>query len=273
MTAQLIDAMPELTYHAHPALSSSGAKRIIQTCPAVFKYERDNGRPEKRAFDFGHAAHGLVLGVGEPLVVVDAEDWRSKAAREERDAAYAAGQVPILASEYATVQAMADAITRHPLASALFDRDNGSAERSIFWHDDRHDVERRARIDWLTTAGGRPCAVDYKTTISADPAQIRRTVANLNYHQQDAWYIDGLTALGLEDPAFLFVFQEKNPPYLVTVVELDAIARRTGRDLNTRALNLFAECEATGVWPGYTSDIELIGLPTWATHPAALEYQ
>jgi hypothetical protein len=272
MTVQILDNMPELEYHAHPALSSSGAKRIVQTCPAVFKYERDHGRAEKRAFDFGHAAHGLVLGVGEPLVVVDADDWRGKAAREERDAAYAAGKVPILASEHATVKAMADAIVADPLAGALFDRDKGTAERSIFWHDTRHDVERRARLDWLTTIGGRPCAVDYKTTNSADPAAIRKTVANFHYHQQDAWYLDGLAAAGLDDAAFLFVFQEKTPPYLITVVELDYIARRVGRDLNTQALEVFAECTATGVWPGYSSDVELISLPAWATRPA-LEYQ
>lgn len=272
MNARVVEAMPEADYHAHPALSSSGAKRIMQTCPAVFKYERDHGRANKSAFDVGHAAHGLVLGIGEPVVVVDAGDWRSKAAREERDDAYAAGKVPVLAAEWQDVQAMAAALKADPLAGALFNPEKGTAEQSIFWHDDRHDVDRRARLDWLTTIGGRPCAVDYKTTTSADPAAIRKTVANLHYHQQDAWYLDGLTAVGMDDAAFLFVFQEKQPPYLTTVVELDFIARRVGRDLNTQALEVFAECTATGHWPGYSSDVELISLPAWATRPA-LEYQ
>lgn len=264
----LIDGMPEAEYHAHPALSASGAKRILPpSCPSVFKWERDNGRPEKRAFDFGHAAHGLVLGVGEPLVVVDAENWMTKAAKEQRDAAYAVGHVPILKREHVTVQAMADAILAHPVASVLFRAGNGAAERSFFWHDARHGVDRRARLDWLTTlASGRACAVDYKTTTSANSTSVAKSAFDFRYFMQDAWYRDALIAASVDDdPAFLFVFQSKEPPYLVTVAELDADAVRLGREWNDRALSLFAECTANDYWPGYSDDIELISLPAWAT--------
>jgi hypothetical protein len=261
---------PEADYHQHPALSASGAKKLLPpSCPAIFKWEQDNGRPGKRAFDFGHAAHAKVLGVGAEIVTVDAADWRTKAAKEAADAARAVGQVPLLAHEVAQVDAMAAALRQHPFASALFDpARGGKPEQSAFWHDAMYGVDRRCRFDWLpATDGGRLIVPDYKSAASAEPTAFARAAANFGYHQQDAWYRDAALALGLaEDVVFVFVVQEKTAPYLVTVCELDADAVQVGRRRNQLALEVFAECSATGVWPGYSDDVELISLPGWATY-------
>src|SRR5690606_6428313 len=86
------------------------------------------------------------------------------------------------------------------------------------------------------------------------------------YHCQAAWYLDGYRALWEgSDPAMLFVFVEKAAPYLVSVVELDRHALAVGAELNRRALHIYAECRATGVWPGHSPEIELVALPAWAT--------
>lgn len=264
--ALVVDAMPEEEYHSHPALSVSGAKRLLlPSCPAIFKHEQDNGRANKRVFDFGHAAHGLVLGVGEPVKVLPFDNYRTKAAQDAQKAAYAAGEVPLLTDEWATVVAMADAIRAHPLASLLFDPDRGIAEQSVFWHDDRHGVDRRARFDWLRDPDGdRPLIVDYKTTVSVNTAAIAKTVADFHYHQQHAWYVDTARAAGI-DAGFVFVFQMKTPPYLVTVAELHPDAVRAGRERNDQALSLYADCVANDTWPSYADGIELIRLPRWAS--------
>lgn len=271
MSAQLIEALSEVEYHAHPALSASGAKRLIQTCPAIFKHERDHGRPNKAAYDFGHAAHGLILGVGEQVHVVEADDWRSKAARELRDAAYATGGVPMLAAEWEQAQALTAAVKAHPLAGRLFA--DGTAEQSVIWRDERWDVERRARFDWLTERAGRHYVVDLKTTTTADPAVLGRKVADFGYHQQEAWYRDAAAAVGLDDVGFLFVFVEKTAPHIVTVVELDQYAVYRGRELNDRALEIFRDCTTSGIWPGYVAPTEraVVSLPRWATYDNTLE--
>lgn len=269
------DGMPDAVYHADPvpggSLSSTGARRLLSpSCPALYKHERDHGRPEKRCFDFGHAAHREVLGVGLDIVTVDAEDWRTKAAQDARKAAYAAGQVPLLAAEMEQVRGMAAALREHPTAFALFDPERGGApEQSLFWQDARHGVWRRVRLDWLPalTDSGRMILADYKTGVSAEPAALAKAVANYGYHQQAPFYVDAVQALGLaEDVAFVFVAQEKTPPYLITVFELDAVALRIGRHLNDLALGVYAECMATDTWPGYTSDVELLSLPAWAAY-------
>lgn len=258
--------MSNAEYHAQPALSSSGARRLLPpSCPAIFKWEQENGRPEKRTFDFGHAAHLMVLGDGPELVVIDAANYRTTAAKEQRDAAYAAGKVPLLPDEFETVQLMAAALLKHPIASVLLDPKSGKPEQSLFAKDPQTDVQLRARLDWLPNPSeGRMLVVDYKTAVSAEPAAFMRTVPKFGYYQQAAWYLDIVTALGLaEDPAFLFIAQEKTPPYLITIFEMDMPSLRIGRIRNRQAIDLFAQCSATDEWPGYSDEVELIGLPAW----------
>lgn len=257
-------------YHRDPvpggSLSSTGARKLLPpSCPAKFRYWLDHGDPHKDAFDLGHAAHLKVLGRGLDLVVVDAPDWRTKAAREAKEAAYAAGKVPLLAADHQRVTNMADAVRQHPLAGPLLHPDSGQPEVSAFWVDQPTGVWCRARYDFLrhATPGRRRIVVDYKTTPSADLEHIQRAIYRFGYHQQGGHYLDGATQLGLEDAAFVFVFQETEPPHVITVVQLDPVALRIGRDLNRQALDTYAECIRTGIWPAYSGDIELIALPAW----------
>lgn len=274
--------MPIDVYHADPvpggSLSSSGARKLLDpSCPALYKWERDNPTPPKREFDLGHAAHKLVLGEGGEIVVTEWTDWRTKAAREERDAIRATGAVPLLAHEGEQVHAMADAIRQHPTAGALFAPNSGVAEQSMFWQDSRHGVWRRARPDWIPhrQAGGRLIITDYKTARAVDPTSLQRAVYEHGYHAQAAWYIDAVKALGLagdQEPAFIFVFQAKTPPYLVHLIELDFPALQLGAARNERALQIYAECQRTGIWPGFNDRITYLPLPTWAEKRDEQEY-
>lgn len=265
--------MPEDEYHADPvpgrSLSSSGARKLLPpSCPAIFRHEQLHGRPPKRVFDFGHAAHSKVLGIGAPIHKVDAADWRTKKAQEARDLAYANGEVPLLAGEVETVDAMAAAIKAHPIASALFDPGRGGKpEQSIFWQDQRWDTWRRARLDWLpapAVADGRLIVADYKTCASAEPQAISKAVGNHGYHQQADWYSTAVQQVGLaDDVAFVFVFQEKTAPYVITVVELDTTAMFIGRQLNELALSTYRRCLDSDRWPGYRDDVAHISLPPY----------
>ncbi|SEN89064.1 PD-(D/E)XK nuclease-like domain-containing protein [Nonomuraea pusilla] len=280
MTATASDVIPgvydisEELYHSDPvpggSLSSSSARKLLPpSCPALFRWYISRPQPPRKEFDFGHAAHLMVLGTGPELVVVEAKDWRTKAAKEQRDAAYQSGKVPILVGEHRQAKAMAAALRAHPIASAVLNPEIGDPEQTLIWQDSQTGVWRRARLDWLPNGGAdRFIVADYKTTRSANPAAIQRSVYSYGYHAQQAWYLDGVEALGLAaDPAMVFIFQEKMPPYLVTVVQLDSAAVRAGRAMNRQAIDIYRQCVETGRWPGYTDDIPLISLPAWADYP------
>lgn len=261
ITAPGVYDMPEDEYHAHPALSSSGARRLLPpSCPALFQHEREAGAGHKREFDFGHAAHMVVLGAGPELHVVDAANYQTKAAREDRDAAYSRGEIPLLAAEFDTVQAMAAALRRHPRAAEVL-TPGGAAEQSLFWTDRETGVPCRARLDYLTHR-----IVDYKTTTNVSPGHISKAVDSWGYHCQADFYLSGAIELDLvaPDAEFLFVFQAKTAPYLVTVVELDDVALKIGHERNQVAREIFRECSETGVWPSYSDEIEVISLPAYS---------
>lgn len=262
------DGIPADDYHAHPALSSSGARKLLPpSCPALFKYEQDNPPAPKDEFDFGHAAHLMVLGAGPELVTVDADNWRTKKAQDAAKAAHARGAVPLLPAQYERVQAMAKALREHDTARALFAPGTGLPEQSLFWTDRRTGVQLRARLDWLRHPGaGRLIVPDYKTARAVDPEAISKAVNDHGYFMQAAWYLAAVQALGLagEDAVFVFVFQQKTAPYLVTLAELDVNALKIGRALNRRAIDLFKTCVETGRWPSYSDDVITTPLPAYA---------
>lgn len=263
--------IPAEEYHRDPvvggSLSSSGARRILES-PARFRYERDHPHATTKAFDLGHAAHELVLGAGPGYELVDRDRWDTNAVKAQVADIRAAGKVPLKRDDYEAVHAMAAALHRHPLARLLV-ADDGIPEQVLVWHDDATGVWRRAMLDWRRDR----IIVDFKTTASASPAAFAKSVANFGYHQQDPYYRDGVVALGLaDDPAFVFVVQEKEPPYLVAVYDLDDDAVRIGRERNRRALEVYRDCIQAGVWPGYSTDIETIALPRWVERQHDQEY-
>lgn len=263
--------IPEDAYHADPvpggSLSKSGAKLLLPpSCPAKYAYEKAHGRPPKKEFDLGTAAHTLVLGSGPQLVEVKADSWRTDKAKGEAAEARERGAVPLLSSEMATVRAMAAALREHPMAATLLTR-WGRSEQSAFWRDKPTGVIRRCRFDVLPhERDGRMVIPDYKSCAAADLDSVSKAVEKFKYHMQAAWYLDGARALDLagEDAAFVFVFQERTAPYLVNVVQLDVAALLIGAALNRRAINIYAQCTASGRWPGYSDDIETVTLPAWA---------
>jgi hypothetical protein len=253
-------------YHADPvpggSLSSSGAKKLIAKTPAHFKFDQDH-QTHKDVFDFGTAAHSLVLEGDETgIVEVEANDWRTKAAQEAKTKAHAEGKTPLLSKDYQQVKDMAEAIKRHPEAVLLLS--DGVAEKSGFWQHDT-GVWLRVRFDWLPNARGNGVIlVDYKTAVSADPRKFAKSAADFGYHQQDAFYRDGAKALGIsEDPGFLFVVQEKTAPYLVNIIELNEEAVNMGRALNEKAIRTYQDCKAADNWPGYPLS-DPISLPKYA---------
>lgn len=261
--------LPVEEYFADPveggSLSNSGMRRLIPpSCPAKFRWHADNaGEEHAPHFDMGSAAHKLVLGKGAAIVVVDAADWRTKAAKEQRDAAYLAGQIPLLAHDYQTVCDMAEALNAHPVAGKIFDPTKGKPEQTIIWRDERTGLMCRALLDWLPNSGR--AIPDFKTAQSAYPEDFRSPADRYGYAQQAAHYLAGVKALGLagDDAAFVFVVQEKEPPYVVSVIELDSMSLRIGEQRNRAALSIFQWCTEAGEWPGYGDDVALVSLPNW----------
>lgn len=263
----------EAVYHGDPvpgtgSLSSTGARALSsrRKTPAHYAWERQHGRRPKREFDYGHAAHAKVLGRGMGIEVIDAENYRTKAAQAARDEARERGLAPILAHEVQAIEEMAAAIQAHPTAGPLLTPEVGWPEKSLFWTDPLTGVWCRARLDWLTRPGvlRRYTIADYKTADDASPDGFARAIRAHGYDQQAAFYLDGVRALGLDDePAWVWVVQEKAPPYLIAIYQLTGESLLRADRANRRARAVFAHCTATGEWPGYPVNPVALSTPDW----------
>lgn len=270
----------EEAYHADPvehgSLSASSAKYLLPPhVPADYLWYRQN-RPTSKAFDFGHAVHSVILGVGGELVtvmkatrdktLVPADGWTTVSAQKHAEEIRAEGGVPVLESDRAVIDAMAEKVREHPVAHALLT--SGEPERSAFWCDPDTGVWRRCRYDILPDVpeDGRLIIPDYKTTSSVDPDAFNRKVIDFGYDLQAANYIDTAAAiLGLDDVRFVFVAQLNKPPFHVAVIEPSARWITIGRERFALALRTYKRCRETGDWPAYPDPIA-IAPPAWVDY-------
>ena len=212
--------MPEREYHAHPALNASTLKAVDKHPLKKVRHDLDNRPGYNPAVTLGSAAHRLILeGTGDGIVLIDKPDYRTKEARVSRDAALAAGQIPLLPHEHEQVVAMCAAVKEDDTAGPLLT--GHQPEVSVFA--DLYGQPCKARLDaWHTDDGtGRPLIVDLKTTQDADPETFARTALTYGYDHQMAHYRTIMEAETGTLPRFLFVLVEEAAPYLVSVVELD----------------------------------------------------
>jgi hypothetical protein len=253
VTPGFVHDLDEATYHAdRNSLSVSGAKLLMRS-PALFRHQQDHP-VHKDVFDFGSAAHALVLGVGPKLVVheYDVEKVKSpkstNAWKAEQAEARETGDILLLPDEHAVVIAMADQLSSHTLAMRLLS--DGEPEVSAYALDEETGVMRRGRFDWL----GAAVLTDYKTCVSANPRDLAGrygVVRKWGYDAQAAWYTDLARDLGHPAAAFAFIFQEKTEPYQVTVAYVDDADLYDARQHNRAALERFRDCTESGLWPAY----------------------
>jgi hypothetical protein len=266
----------EAAYHRDPvkggSLSYSGAKKLLaEGGPELYAYEREHPPEPSKEMELGTAAHKLVLGVGQELHEVKADNWRGKKASDEADEERKAGKLPLLTKELATVNAMAARLREHERASQLLAQP-GRPEMSAFWTDPAYEIWWRCRWDYMPEPDPRyrPVIGDYKTTAKdgAAPAKFARSVADFRYYLQAYVYSAGYVAMFGDriaaPPGYALIAQERTPPYRVAVYELDPAALRKGREDAERAMEIYRDCTEAAIWPGYSAEIELLDLPYWA---------
>ncbi len=265
--------LPELEYHKDPqrddggSASSTTLRHILAPgSPAQVKYDAEHPK-RKDAWDLGSVAHRLILGSGCDIVEVEADSWRTKDAREAREAVRAAGGVALLSEDLRAAEAMAEAVHAHPLAHALLTL-QGAPEQTLIWREPTigGDVWGRAMLDWWgDPTAGDPISDDVKTTDKGlDDDSIEKTIWQYGYHCQEDWYRRGYHAVHGVWPQFMFIFVQASPPHLVRVIEIDDELRRIARETNDRALSVWAECTRSGIWPAPgADDPTLIGPPAW----------
>lgn len=271
--------IPFRDYLALDAVSSTLLKAMRRS-PAHALAKRDEPQWSD-ALMLGDATHLLTLQGYDTLLKTYGEAQRctaetSKKQQCSREASvfidgdylctqHADGQASMIdllsIADWNAVHEMSDAILTHPAASFLLD-DDGAVELSILWLDADTGLLCKCRLDKY--GAGMKAITDLKTTTDASPDKFSRAIYDYGYEIQGAHYLNGAAAVGLDATTFGIIAAEKEVPWCVAVYELEPEAIGLGYDQAKRLMKRYAECRRTGVFPGYPTDINRIGVPVWA---------
>lgn len=258
-----------------PAVSASLLQRAIDECPYAAWHASwlNPKQPEEASTaeqDVGSVAHALLLeGNADLVVVVDAKDWRTNAAKEARAEAHARGKIALLPHQMPVITAMVASATAYieslretePAIWAAFQPGGGDSELVMRWDDG--GVPCRARPDrWSTD---RKVMIDVKTcSSSAEPdAWGRMQLVRNGYYIGAAFYRRGVRKLFGHDADYVYLVIEQEAPHLCSLVGIDPAGRDLGERKVRRGLAAWSSGLATGRWPAYPNRVAYPEFPAY----------
>ena len=275
--------MPIEVYHAHPALSNSGLKTLLD-CPARYYSKYLSGKYARKedtaAFKIGKAAHCYILegpkafearywhnpygsllknDIIELLKALGYGDEIKKFKTSELTEMLLAKQgivpkeIELNKNELNQVVALARSINENPLAKGSF-KQKGKSEVSLFWQDEETGIWLKCRPDWLPD--DRKNVPDYKTCTSVNPVTFYGDFIKYGYHVQCAMYRTGVKAVFDTDvKEFFFVAQEKEEPCISQVFLADETLVLYGEKAIKAGINKYLECKEKGIWESYSDRV------------------
>lgn len=241
----LIDRSPLHAWHAHPRLNPD--------------YEHD----DDKKFDLGNTVHRLLTGRGPKIVPLDFPNWQTRASKEAREEAIKAGCQPILREQYERAAEMRDAAIRQLRAAGLAAPFSEGAGEVVMAAQDG-GVWLRTMIDWMEHTES---FWDYKSTgLSIAPHSLSMVAANAGWDVQAAFHeriIDAIDPNGAGRRTFRFVAQEDEPPFAISILEMDGHWMTMGRKKVQHAIDIWTDCIKHNRWPAYPTDILRLEYPGW----------
>ena len=259
----IIHHLPESEYHGTKALVSKSALDVFAITPMHYLASLD-AELESRdlpQFRVGGAYHAGVLEpdlFGEKVIVMpDFGPMQSSINRRIRDEWLASEVRPknliwLSKSEYQTVSRMRDVLLTSRLGKKLLGR-GFEAEVTALWTCPETGLRCKARADSLHSDHG--IFVDLKSALSAAPQAFRRSAGEHRYHVQDAMYSRAFEENDIFIEHFLFLVQEKEPPYAYAAYQLTDTARARGEELYMRELRQLRQCIDEDYFPSYSDDV------------------
>jgi len=258
-------------YLAIKALSSGMCVRLLTQSPlhawVDSPWNPNRETDNNAASDLGTVAHDVLLEGGTGIIeCIDPNDypaektgaipagWTNKAIRAARDAARAAGKIPLFPANVEAVTAIVENakafIATSELAGVF---DTGAPEQTIVWQDGA--TLCKARPDWLNA----DVCLHLKTTArSVNPSAFERMAINMGYDVSLAFY-----ARGIKRERHLILAIEQNPPYACKPFGLSSAQEDISARKVERAINAWAACMKSGKFPAYDGSVHYIEPSPW----------
>ena len=248
-----------------PGISATGLIQILRS-PAHFKAWTEQPPKETNSMIFGRALHCAVLEPNDfvkRFAAAPKVDKRTNAGKVAyADFVLAHPKSTVLdQDDYDKALAIAEKVRKHRTV-ASFLLETAEIEGTLCWEDEKTGVLLKARPD-IRLLSGR--IIDLKTCQDARVEAFSRNIFTYSYHVQLATYMEGVRIVhGQHGKMPVIIAVEKEPPYAVSVFQLDKVSIEIGHMEFRYAVNIYAECNRRDYWPSYPVDLQEISLPAWA---------
>lgn len=239
IAALLAKRSPAHAFAAHPRLGSAPG----DTSEAQWK---------------GSLLHNLVLEHGDRVFAIELDDldkngnMTTKAAKDLKSGAEASGLLPVSRPKLDEAETIARAMLAR-IRECGFELGDFAIEKTLLWQ--RDGLWFRARPDAILVAETGIVMLDMKTTTDAAPDAIAGSMTEYSYELSHAHYVSGAETLWPEHAgrvAMIYLFAEKEYPYVMTPTVPDGAMAELGQRRYTRAVDRWRDCLASGVWDGYS---------------------
>lgn len=221
--------------------------RLMGKSPAHYLAAVQTETPEML---MGTAADALIFGHA-PVVVFPGKVRNGKEWEKWRDD-QAPGSHIVLQSEWEKATGIASAVRSNPLAMELLD---GDYQKTYEWIFDGIQCRGTPDVSGQRKGRGRHLA-ELKTGETSDPRYFQYKVRRFAYHAALAWYETGhaLSGMGTIEDSYI-VAVEQAPPHVVTIYHVPAETIELGARIWRLWFEQLKNCEASGVWPGYSDSV------------------
>lgn len=255
------------TYHNLEGFTSSSHLKMLEggKTPAHLKYYLDGGKKNPtKATTSGSISHDNLSNPVELWSrIVEVPEKLNRNTNEYRSmvASYP-DKILLKPSESQVYRDMKNRLLEFPEIVDLLCSETGIPELSGFFTDPETGLPCKIRPDFLPGSG---IITDYKSTVDASKEAFKRAIINFGYDIQSAFYPHGMEVLTGQPHRFVFVAQEKTPPYEPMIYFAEEELVELGRLKFMRHLETIRQCKDSGIWPGYmASGIQTITPPAWA---------
>lgn len=276
---------PGLSYEEYAAIDAVRHSQLKEMAKSPLHYQHGLKHPRKDtdALRWGRIVHTATL---EPHLLTDRYmareygmgdivEWTGGDRRGKAWKAFKAqheGRTIVKSSELAELVALkeqaalvASIVHTDPVSGPLLAR--GHQEGVLVWRDKRTGLPCKCRFD-----SGHFITFDkHLADLKTDARGLDRfdsTAARLLYHEQLAFYADGVSAVFNVQPPVHIIAVESEAPHDVVVYDLDDLTLDLGRTRYEELMDKLAACLKAGVWPGRANGQRVpLKLPAWA-YPA-----
>lgn len=248
--------MNDNEYHELPGIRRSDLWKMSIT-PMHFRYAVDHPEEPTPSLIFGQAAHKYILepeSFFDEFEVIPKVDRRTKAGKQVMEAFEQLHNTKTLitAADMQTILAMREALMQNRDAKDIYEAATDK-ERAFNWTDPETGTVCKVKVDMLADLNGQPVIVDYKTTTSCADFAFERSCRKYGYDFQAGMYTIGVETEMMDRYEFIFIAQEKDPPYASRVYYCDPGFVDRGRRIYRDLLDEYAACKEADNWPGYES--------------------